>query len=67
MPKRPDEVALWEAFGPEGSGAEFRWVRDAMEALGIDPKRAYYLCCKWADKGLYEWGTWWYMGWKVEA
>lgn len=63
MPKRDDEIALWNAFG---DGKEFERVRDAGIALGIPPRRVYYLCCKWAEKGLYDWGTWHDLGWKWE-
>lgn len=63
MPKRPDEVALWDAFGKNGEPYEH--VIDATHALGIPEARAYYLCCKWANKGLYEWGSFWWLGWKL--
>lgn len=61
MPKRPDEVALWAAFG---DGAEHRWPRDAAAALGIPAGRLEYLCNKWADQGIYEYGTSADLGWK---
>jgi hypothetical protein len=63
MPKRPDEVALWNAFG---TGAEHETVRAAAAALDIPAGRVYYLCCKWAEKGIYEWGSFADLGWKWE-
>lgn len=60
-----DEVLLWNLFGdPEGTFAN---IRDAAAFMGMHPKRAYYLACKWSDKNVYEWGTSWDLGWKEQG
>lgn len=60
MPKRDDEVQLWAAVEAGET------VREARVRLGIPSGRAYYLCCKWARKGIYEWGTVHDLGWVVK-
>lgn len=69
MPKRPDEIALWNSFGQGAepiNGLYYHWVRDAAQALGIPHKRAEYLCIKWAEQGIYEYGVSAQLGWKVD-
>lgn len=61
MPKRPDEVALWNAFGP---GAEYNSPRVAGWALDIPARRVAYLCKKWARQGVYDYGIACDIGWK---
>lgn len=65
VPRRADEVALWAAFGTEGE--PHRWPRDAGAALGIPAGRVEYLCEKWTDRGVYEYGTAASLGWKLRA
>lgn len=62
-PKRPDEIALWRAFGDNGE--PHRTPRDAATALGIPAGRAAHLCEKWVDKGVYDYGVNVLLGWKV--
>lgn len=62
MPKRPDEIALWDAFGP---GAPYRRPRDANAELQIPWRRVEYLCNKWADQGVYDYGVAADLGWKL--
>lgn len=56
-PQREDEKALWAALL---AGEK---PRDAGVRLGIHTRRVEYLCNKWADKGLYEWGVVHDLGW----
>lgn len=62
MPTRPDEEALWAAFG---ATAEHRTPREAGQALGIPTKRVAYLCEKWAQQGRYDYGVIVDLGWKT--
>lgn len=64
MPKRPDEIALWAAFGPD---AEHRTPREAGRALGIPFGRVEYLCEKWSRQGVYDYGVCVDLGWKEPA
>lgn len=64
MPKRQDETDLWAAFGTNGE--PHRWPRDAAVALEIPYGRAEYLCVKWSDKGIYDYGTAAQLGWKLD-
>jgi hypothetical protein len=59
---RQDERRLWQAFG---DNAEFRWPRDAGDALGMSPLRVDSLCMKWSREGIYEYGTCSDLGWKT--
>lgn len=56
-PKRPDELALWRAIK---SGER---PRAAAARLGINVNRAAYLCQKWTDRGVYEYGVNVLAGW----
>lgn len=42
-------------------------VRDVVESGVIAPKRAWYLCNKWSDKGWYDYGVVCDLGWVTEA
>jgi hypothetical protein len=57
MPKREDEQALWAALM---TGEQPRY---AGRRLGMPPRRVEYLCNKWADKGVYEYGVVYDLGW----
>ena len=59
--KRPDEIALWDSFP-----VPFEFPRDAAAALGMPPRRLYYLCVKWSNQGIYDYGVSADMGWKVQ-
>jgi hypothetical protein len=59
--KKPDEIALWDAFG---DGAPHQWPRDAGIALGIPSGRVEYLCEKWSRQGVYDYGVAASLGWK---
>lgn len=61
MPKRADEVELWNSFG---CGTPHEWPRDAAAAMGMPWRRLQYLCEKWASQGVYDYGTSCDMGWK---
>ena len=37
--------------------------RRVAQVLGIHPKRCRYICGKWADKGIYDYGVSVDMGW----
>jgi hypothetical protein len=63
MPKRDDEVQLWESFG---KGTPHRTPREANRELGIPWRRVEYLCEKWCDKGVYDYGVAADLGWKWE-
>lgn len=54
---KPDEVALWAAL------EQGEWPRYAGQRLGIPRKRVDYLCEKWADKGIYDYGVTCDLGW----
>jgi hypothetical protein len=56
-PAKPDEAALWAAL------LAGEWPRDAGARLGIPPKRVLYLCHKWADKNVYDYGVSADLGW----
>ncbi len=40
-----------------------KWPRAIAKAIGMHPKRCRYICDKWADKGIYEYGVSVEMGW----
>jgi hypothetical protein len=61
MPVRQDEIDLWNSFGP---GTKYLYPREAVDAMGMNHNRAYYLFCKWADQGRFEWGVSPFVGWK---
>lgn len=63
MPRRPDEDELWAAFGTDGE--PYRTIEEAYTALGISPRRAYYLSNKWDDKGLIMIGSFWWLAQKT--
>lgn len=56
-PKRADELALWRAV----KAGEY--PRKAAERLGINANRAAYLCQKWTDVGIYDYGVNVLAGW----
>ena len=60
--KWPDEIALWESFGENGVTP-----RDAGDALNMHPKRINYLCEKWSNLGIYDYGVSADLGWKTPA
>ena len=61
---KPDEKALLKAFS--NSKDDYPRIRDIAIELGMPEKRLYYIVCKWADKGFYDWGTWSDLGWLTE-
>jgi hypothetical protein len=60
---KPDEKTLWDSFG---DGTSYRTPREAAIALGMNHKRWLYLCEKWSDKGIYDYGVSADLGWKEE-
>jgi len=61
---KDDEKALLKAFS--NSNDEYPRIRDIAAHLGMPQKRLYYIVCKWADKGFYDWGTWSDLGWLTD-
>lgn len=57
MDKREDEKTLWAAV------LNGEYPRDAGLRLEIPANRLRYLCYKWADKGIYQWGVTYDLGW----
>lgn len=71
-----DERELWQLLLRYGrvqpwTEAHYeQWtIRDIINSdlIDIAPKRAWYLCEKWSDQGLYEWGTTCDLGWVEEC
>ena len=60
---KPDEKLLWDSFG---EGTPYRTPREAAKAIGMAEKRCDYLCEKWSDKGIYDYGVCADLGWKEE-
>lgn len=63
MTRKPDELALWNAFGEDPE--QHVWPRYAGIALNMPPRRVQYLCEKWARQGIYDYGVACDLGWKV--
>lgn len=57
-----DEQRFWKLV-KEGNGTP----RDIVESIGMNEKRALYLCQKWADQGIYDYGVSPLYGWVVEG
>lgn len=51
MNRRPDEIALWHAV------CDGETPRVAGHRLGMNHKRVWYLCEKWARRGIYDYGV----------
>jgi hypothetical protein len=43
------------------------YVRQLVADIGMNEKRAAYICEKWADKGLYDYGISSLAGWLTDA
>ena len=43
------------------------WPRDVAGDLGVHPKRAHYLFCKWTEQGFYEYGVNAGLGWFIQS
>lgn len=50
--RRPDEVALWWMICEDKITP-----REAGIRLGMNHKRVWYLCEKWARRGIYDYGV----------
>lgn len=61
---KADEKLLWESFG---EGTLYRTPREAGQALGMAEKRWIYLCYKWDEAGLYDYGVSVDLGWKNQG
>lgn len=58
MKMREDEKQLLDLMKSQGMR-----MREAAEQIGMAPRRAEYLACKWADLGFYNWGVSHDLGW----
>lgn len=56
-----DERLLWAAL------LAGELPRDAGRRLNMPPKRVWYLCLKWADKNVYEYGVTCDLGWPTPS
>ena len=54
---KADELALWEALL---AGEKPRY---AAQRLGIHHRRVWWLCRKWSERGMYDWGVVHDLGW----
>jgi hypothetical protein len=54
------------AKGKGGGAGDFPYAREVAQRLGIHEKRAYYIFCKWTDKGWYDSGVSEFAGWLTE-
>ena len=59
---KPDERTLLLARADVPAGQHV-YVRDLVHRLGINEKRAAYICDKWTNKGWYDWGVSVLAGW----
>ena len=69
MTMKDDEIELFnriKKFGIGTSQSNYKSVKEIAEDMGMNLKRASYLCEKWANKGLYEWGINILQGWLTE-
>jgi hypothetical protein len=63
---RPDERTLLTIFYIRSPGNQRPYMRALVHELGINEKRAAYICQKWMGKGLYEYGVNVLAGWLTD-
>lgn len=67
MKPRDDEMRFRQAIAERVRNGEHAWAREIAAELGLNTKRAYYLCLKWSDKGWWEYGVNALAGWLTES
>jgi hypothetical protein len=60
---KPDEKKLFDALVQGSKGKHPVYVREVVTLLGINEKRATFICKKWEKKGWYEFGVHVLAGW----
>ena len=58
--RKPDEIEL---FNRIKNKSENQSVRDIVEEMGMDMKRAYYILTKWFGQDIYNYGVSAFAGW----
>jgi hypothetical protein len=58
-----DEMKLLTEIQRRQKNGEHPYVREVVADIGMNGKRAAYLCEKWTDKGWYEYGVNVLAGW----
>jgi hypothetical protein len=62
-----DEQELLNAIHDKARTGENPYVRGIVRELGMNEKRAAYICEKWTKKGWYDWGVSVLAGWLTDA
>ena len=64
---KEDERKLLIELQNRSKTGEPPYVREIINELGINEKRATYICEKWTNKGWYDYGVNILAGWLTEA
>jgi hypothetical protein len=58
-----DEKILMQTLQQRAKETQQPYVREIIRELGMNEKRAAYICLKWANKGWYDYGVSCLSGW----
>jgi len=58
---KDDEKALLATFSKAHEQGVM--MRQLGQAIGMPEKRMQFICYKWGDKDIYDWGVCWDLGW----
>lgn len=63
--QKDDEKLLYQTIRARTTKDDAPYVRDVVNELGINEKRASYILEKWSEKGIYDYGVSPFAGWLV--
>jgi hypothetical protein len=63
---KPDERKLLDEIQKRSAHGSFVYVRRVVAELGMNEKRAAYICGKWTDRGWYNYGVNVLSGWLTD-
>lgn len=63
---KPDERELLDELQSQIRAGDRPYVRKTVRALGMNEKRAAYICSKWTGKGWYDYGVNVLAGWLTD-
>lgn len=63
---KEDEMQLLSEIQARLQCGEKPYIREVVASIGLNEKRAAYICQKWAEKGWYDYGVSVLAGWLTE-